>query len=171
MLSPDVQARVDAFPLDSRPRRGHLTNLSRGLLSHCLAEPGDATCTVRIPSTWCEQKKWNDILVTLPPQMWILMSLSVPLVMHDVSEKPRETRAVWQGLSWIRFAVNCAWDLPVGKEISRSRMNVNPYWAKVFHELPTSTRNLLRYYLNFYRGDGGSVNLKGCDVCGKGSVK
>lgn len=170
MLSPDVQLVVDASGLNPRPRVGHLTNLSRGLLSRCLAHEGDVTCTVRIPSTWCEQKRWDDILVTLPPQMWILMSLSVPLIMHDVSEKPRPTRATWQGLSWIRYAVNSAWDLPVPAEYSRSGVNVSGYWAKVFNGLPRSTRTLLRYYLNFYRGDGSPVSLTGCPVCEKGSV-
>lgn len=171
MLSPDVQAFLDTLlPLD---KETHFLNYSRGLLANdgkCGIDRDLPVYALRIPSTWCEQKRWNDILVTLPPDLWLSMAYGQPAVVHDRSEKARATRAVWQGLSWVRYATNAAWDLPVAAEVSRSGMNVNSYWAEQFHALPKSTRNLLKYWLNFYRGDGSSVNLRGCDTCDKGSA-
>lgn len=170
MLDPQVRAVIDSL-MPVRSER-HLVNLSRGVLAsnQCPVPRGTTVYMVRIPSTWCEQKRWNDILVTLPPDVWMSLAVGAPCVMHDRSEKPRPTRATWQGLSWIRFAVNTAWDLPVADEYSRSGMKVNRYWTEVFVGLPKSTRTMLKYWLNYYKGDGDSVSLTGCKTCEKGSA-
>ncbi len=167
MLDKDVQALVAQGAPIRTPKE--LVNLSRGMLADCEIPYDFSPITVRIPSSWCEQKRWGDILNTLPPDLWLAMAVGAPCTMHDRSERQRPSRAMWQGLSWIRYAVNSAWDLPVADEFSRSGMKVNAYWAKQFAELPKPTRNLLRYYLNYYKGDGKSVLLASCHVCEKGT--
>jgi hypothetical protein len=90
-------------------------NLSRGTLC---GPPKDARYC-RIQSTWLEQKRWEDVLLAVPVDMYYHLAQGHKIIVHDQSEKPRLSRAQWQGLSWIRFATNIAWYEASPAEFSR----------------------------------------------------
>jgi len=136
----------------------HYANLSNGL--ECPHLKHIPYSLVRIQSTWCEQKRWEDILMTLSPDIFFRLAQGDRCIIHDVSEKPRITRAVWQGLPWIRFACRKAWKLPSEKEFTRGH-EVSNYFESQWRELSERCRTYLKYFRK-YLGNNSSVNIKGC---------
>lgn len=126
----------------------HYANLTNGLLC------GPATAgLIRIPSTFCEQKMWGRVIYGAGPDMLATLARGYPVVVHDQSERQRNTRAQWQGLSWLRYACSAAWGLPLPTEYSRSGMNVTGYWEGVYRGfLADSDRAWLGYFKRFADG-------------------
>ncbi len=147
----------------SNPGYVHFRNLTRGLICECPSWTVHQSRVVRIQSTACEQKRWDAILREVGADFYYCLAKGDAVVVHDRSERNRETRACWQGLSWIRYATHRAWretEPPI--EFSRGGMVLNPYWEEQFCQLPRSTRNLLRYYRKFDRG--GLIDAQSCYV-------
>lgn len=116
-------------------------NLSRGLL----CGPSDGRI-MRLQSTWCEQREWDRILMTTSPELYFRLAQGHKIVVHDLSEKRRETRAQWQGLSWIRAATSLAWYQVTPTEFSRNGMNITDYWVKQFGKLDKTTKTYVRRF-------------------------
>lgn len=89
--------------------RIHFLNLTNGLLCAGHVPDIDSARFMRLQSTWCEQKRWDDVLLTLPPDFYMALATGRPITCHDVSEKPRRTRAMWQGLAVARRICGWAW--------------------------------------------------------------
>lgn len=141
----------------------HFRNLSRGFLCGC--SPSSAHI-VRIQSTACEQKRWGAILHEVGGDFLYNLAIGNTCVVHDRSERDRETRACWQGLSWIRYATHRAWrDTAPPPEFSRGGMVITPYWEEQFWGLPRSTRNLLKFYKQFDKGT--LIDLYSCYMPGR----
>lgn len=136
----------------------HYRNLTNGLKCNC----STPHCRfIRLQSTACEQKHWDKVLHELGADFYFELARGTTCIVHDKSEKNRETRACWQGLSWIRYACHRAWD--GGKpptEFSRGNMNISPYWEEQFKRLPTKTRRMLEHYRKYY--NGGIINAYSC---------
>lgn len=116
-------------------------NLSRGLI----CGPSDGR-VMRLQSTWCEQKEWDRILMTTSPELYFRLAQGYDIIVHDLSEKQRETRAMWQGLSWIRFATSVSWYEVAPVEFARNGMNITSYWAEQWQKLDRSTQKYVRRY-------------------------
>jgi len=149
------------------PTHRRYVNLTRGALCPHLRNDswsGSADYRyVRIPSTWCEQKEWDRILTTLGADFLMDLAQGVQVSVHDFSERPRETRAMWQGLEWIRYALIRTWYPSDESRVawtSRSGMTVASYWNAQYLRLNRNTVGMLEYYGNFTTGDG--VNLRSC---------
>ena len=129
----------------------HYRNLTNGLRCPCYTFDFKL---VRIQSTHCEQKLWDRILHELGADFLHTLATGQVMVVHDLSEKQRETRACWQGLSWIRYATHRAWypdDVPP-KELSRNGQDVSQYWEHQWHDLDRPTVNLLNHYRKYVSG-------------------
>lgn len=162
----DVQA-LGAVLRSRPPHYRDYINLTRGALCPHLDDLDPIYLAmvryVRIPSTWCEQKRWGDILTSLGADFYMDLARGVDVTVHDVSEKDRETRAMWQGLEWVEYACTRTWyrgDEDRVQWVSRSGMNVRRYWDAAYKSLGDTHLALLRYYGNFIRGRG--VNLSSC---------
>ena len=146
----------------------HFRNLSRGLLCPCLTP----YChLIRIQSTRCEQKDWERIIHEAGAELLYTVAKGNIAVVHDVSERDRETRACWQGLSWLRYATFRAWyeaHEAVPEEKSRGGHPLNPYWETQWALLSRPTRHLLRYYKQYARKDAKYVYLRSCWARGGG---
>lgn len=143
----------------------HYANLSRGVLC-----PVEADRVIRLQSTWCEQKRWADVLWTTSPDLLYHLAIGDACVIHDQSEKPRQTRACWQGLSWIRYATGRAWYDAADPEFSRTGMNVTPYWQEQYRGLDDRVITYLkafRKYAGIFPGDLSACN---CPQLGEGSI-
>lgn len=135
----------------------HYRNLTNGLC--CGHNPLDGRY-VRLQSTWCEQKRWADVLTHLSPDLLIHVAFGEDVVVHDRSEKRRLTRACWQGLSWVRFACRRGWDLEPAVEVSRGGQDMGAYWAVVWDGLDRPAKAWVRYFRRFATGD---VQLSCCE--------
>lgn len=126
-------------------------NLSNGIacldhIGRALADDPEEPRYSRIQSTWCEQKLWNQLLLTTPPDMYFHLANRESVIVHDKSEKDRLTRAQWQGLGMIRVACNLAWWGITGPQYSRSGMNVTEYFIDQWVELPPTTQRYIEWF-------------------------
>ncbi|GGS85030.1 hypothetical protein GCM10010156_49550 [Planobispora rosea] len=126
----------------------HYLNLTRGLLC---ASHVPRPHYLRLQSTWCEQKRWGDILWTLGPDFYQHLATR-PVTVHDVSERPRTTRACWQGLTWVRFACERLWNAPPGPAIGRSGHGMTDYFSRELAGLDHRVKKHVRYFRRFHTG-------------------
>lgn len=139
----------------------HFLNLTNGLA--CRAHVKDPRY-LRIQSTWCEQKRWNDVLWTLSDDLLMHLASGDTVVVHDVSERLRVTRACWQGLALATFVCASVWchEDTAGEMIARSRtgMDMIPYFRRVFHDLDDRVIKRIEYYRRYYWS--GPLNVMVC---------
>lgn len=64
---------------------------------------------IRIQSTACEQKRWDDILMSLSDDFMMHAALGHDCVVYDYGARKNIPRAVWQGLEWIKFVLSARW--------------------------------------------------------------
>lgn len=155
---PKDQLKIALVPRTKGAMVYHAANLSRGVLCPCFANrPADLF--LRIQSTACEQKRWGQVLLSLGSHVLCLLANGCTVIVHDLSEKPRTTRALWQGVPWIRYALQRAWCLPPTPVVSRNGMIVTEYAERCWRELSGSTKNELKY---FRKMNPSAVNIFGC---------
>lgn len=82
----------------------HYANLTRGVA----CAPRTARLC-RIQSTQCEAKNWERVLASVPDELIASVALGQFVVVHDYSERDRETRAMWQGLTLARIMMEFRW--------------------------------------------------------------
>lgn len=153
----------------------HYLNLSNGLACESgTAEPR----YLRIQSTWCEAKRWEDVLWTVSPDFYFNVAEGAEVCVHDVSERSRMTRALWQGLPWIRYACERAWDVPDkhlyrvtvrkgGMPDSKGSSDATIYFQIVYSLMSERARNYLRYFRKYYT-PGPLSNIYVCSGPGEG---
>lgn len=130
-------------------------NLTNGVA----CAPPDARVS-RIQSTWCEQKLWEDVLWTVPAELYYHAGQGRLVVVHDQSERVRATRAQWQGLSLVRHVCRRAWGLPRLPEPARrdGGTNMSPYWDGVYEGLSERVKRYVRYF----EGAASQVLVEAC---------
>lgn len=104
---------------------------------------------IRLESSQCEQKLWSDILGSLGADLYYNLAKGERCIVHDLSERSQETRACWQGLSWIRYACARAWFLPEEREYSRNGMDVTRYWYGQYNQLEKRVKRKIEYYRRY----------------------
>lgn len=123
-------------------------NLTRGLMCCEVENPH----YLRIQSTWCEQKRWEDVLATVGPDFLYHLAVGEPIRVHDVSERMRMTRACWQGLTWIRFACERLWGAVETPAIARGGVNATRYFEEELVKISPRVKKQVEYFGGFYRG-------------------
>ena len=122
-------------------------NLSNGIefLSHI---PSDLPARfIRIQSTWCEQKRWEDILLHLDNDLLFNLAIGNQCIIADTSIHTI-SRALWQGVPWIEYALNKAWFNKEIKAFVRSH-NVSKYFEGIYQKLDKRTIKKLTYFKKF----------------------
>jgi hypothetical protein len=132
-------------------------NLSNGL---ACCQPNNPHF-LRIQSTWCEQKLWDDVLGTVGPDFLYHLATADRIVVHDVSEKRRVPRALWQGLPWVIYACERVWGLDARPIHSRSGMNVTRYFLEAFATLDHRLVRQVAYFGKYVGDEHAEVGV--CD--------
>ena len=112
---------------------------------------------IRIQSTWCEQKLWEKIILDLDNNFLMKLAIGEKCCVLDFTSRHRKngaSRAIWQGLSWIRYCLERAWfkteiELPHGMHL---------YFRDQYNELTRPTKKKLKYYRKF-------LLTKSIDLC------
>lgn len=128
----------------------HFINLTNGLgCPHVKASP--SIHFTRIQSTHCEQKRWDLVIYGAGPDLLMALASGESVIVHDRSERDRETRACWQGLPLIRRACELYWSLPVTRlgKLHRGGLSLDRYLTEQVRQLPDSVVNYIRYYRRF----------------------
>lgn len=139
----------------------HFANLTRGLLCPHLP-PLDITHVryCRIQSTSCEGKRWRDIIIGAGPELLMAMAHGVPTVVHDVSERDRETRAMWQGLAFVRRTCETVWGLDLTPIDGRGGLSMQDYFDHEIRNLDRPTVKLVRHFRQHLETD--RINVTSC---------
>jgi hypothetical protein len=121
----------------------HYINLTNGIefldqLDHRTA------CFIRIQSTHCEQKRYEDIIMSLSDDLLMHLALGFDCVIHDASHHG-EPRALWQGVAFIKMLVRLLWFNK--KTILPNGMHAD--FAKRIKELSDRALNRIKYYRKF----------------------
>lgn len=121
----------------------HYRNLTRGLLC---GPPG--AMVLRIQWTHCEQHLWEQLLWQIPDQLLWDLAHGRTVIVHDRSERDRETRAMWQGLQLVRIVTETAWfGHPNGNyEFTRGGTSAYQYLSAVAAALPRPLRKRFSYF-------------------------
>jgi len=107
---------------------------------------------LRIQSTACEQKHWEQIIRGLSPDFLLLAALGKQIVIYDFSNKRKIPRSLWQGLEWIKFVLYRKWFNKVYSPSGRAQGMKN-YFNDQYSQLSQSTKAMLSYYKKFLVGD------------------
>ena len=103
---------------------------------------------IRIQSTKCEQKDWNFIIEDLDYQFLFDLALGKPVTVIDYSAKKEETRAVYQGVSWIKYVLNRYW-LDKHETPFVKNCNVLDYYNSMYNLLSERSKKKLDYVKKF----------------------
>jgi hypothetical protein len=106
---------------------------------------------IRIQSTACEQKRWDDIIMSLSDDFLMSLALGHECRVYDFGANKKIPRAIWQGLEFIKFTLYRRWYgveyLPKGRAES-SRL----YFTEQFNALSRRSKKKLDYYKKFLKG-------------------
>ncbi len=111
---------------------------------------------VRIQSTACEKHLWDKILMDLDYNFLLDLALGNEVIVCDTSQRKIISRALYQGLEFIRFVLNKYW---LGKDIIPyvRNMNCSEYFQKEYKKLDNKTFKKLKYLKKFLNTD--KINL------------
>lgn len=118
---------------------------------------GEEIHFIRLQSTACEQGRWNYILNTIDADFLMYLALGAHCFVYDMTSRyggRRPSRAIWQGLEWIKYALNRCW---FGVEI-KCPYGQETHFKKLYdHKLTKPTKRRLRYFKNFLQT--GALNI------------
>jgi len=112
---------------------------------------------IRIQSTACEQKRWDFIIQDLDNDFLYNLAIGNICIVYDLSEKKKETRALYQGLEWIKYVLYWRWFgryyIPKVRECDCSKYFLGCYMA-----LEDRTKKKIDYFKKFITGE--VINLE-----------
>jgi hypothetical protein len=103
---------------------------------------------IRIQSTACEQKRWDFILQDLDNDLLMNLALGVECIIYDVGAKKESSRACYQGISWINYALSRRW-LDIENIAFVHTHDVTRYFSEQYKRLNEKTKLKLDYFKKF----------------------
>jgi hypothetical protein len=104
---------------------------------------------IRIQSTWCEQKEWERIILTISDDFLMYAALNVPCVVYDYGANKNIPRAIWQGLEWIKFVLTRVWYNTDYHIKSRGSKSMENYFNVELKRLSAIAYNRIAYYRKY----------------------
>lgn len=103
---------------------------------------------IRIQSTACEQKRFENVLMEISDDFLMLVALGHTCIVYDYSNKREVPRAIWQGLEWIKFVLMKIWfDITYVPE-GRGN-NCSNYFEDIYDRLGDRAKKRIRYFKKF----------------------
>jgi hypothetical protein len=107
---------------------------------------------IRIQSTKCEQKDWSYIIEDLDYQFLLDLALGEDVIVLDCSPKKDVSRALYQGVEWIKYVLNRRWfDREENCFVKGNK--VNNYFNEEYKLLSRRAKNKLDYVKKFLLTD------------------
>lgn len=119
-------------------------NLSSGLAWLDLPQGPRDFRLVRIQSTACEQKRWSFIIEDLSYEFLIRAARGDTCRVWDTSARKEVSRAIYQGLPWIRYASERRW-LGISRPAFVKGCNAEGYFDQCFRHLSDRAKGKLDY--------------------------
>lgn len=111
---------------------------------------------VRIQSTLCEAKCWDKLIRDLDYNFLLDLAQGNTIYIYDASSKKNETRALYQGIEFVRYVLIRRWFNAKSADIPAvvNGHNVNEYFEIEYKKLSKEAKRKLDYVKKF-------VNTKG----------
>jgi len=106
----------------------------------------DGVHFVRIQSTACEQKRWDFVVRDLDHTLLLYLSQGYPCIVYDVSRKKSESRAIYQGLTFVKFVIDYFWFGRKPAKLTVRGQDCTPYFYSQLHALSPEAVNKLKTY-------------------------
>ena len=107
---------------------------------------------IRIQSTACEQKRWSFILEDLSYEFLIHAAMGDTCRVWDTSARKEVSRAIHQGLPWIKYAMERRWFAKSAAAIVRG-CNAEGYFDQCYRQLSDRAKGKLDYASKFLATD------------------
>jgi hypothetical protein len=107
---------------------------------------------MRLQSTHCEQKRFEDILVSVPDEFLFYCAVGKENRVYDYGANKPIPRAIWQGLAWVNYAITRHWTGTIIEVRGRSGHMMNHYFDELYNSLSDKSKNRMRYYKTFSSG-------------------
>lgn len=112
---------------------------------------------IRIQSSKCERKKWDDIIQELDSNFLLNLALGNKCIVYDFSAKKIVSRAIFQGIEFIKYALYKNW-FNENIVVSVRGNNCFEYFNNSYKNLSKNNKNKLKYYKKFLNCD--KLNLE-----------
>lgn len=113
---------------------------------------------IRIQSTACEQKRWDFLLQELDTDFLMNIALGNSVRVVDYGASKETSRAVYQGIEFIKFVLKKHWLGITDRVIVRHTDSTN-YFEEVYRNLSKRTLRKLDYFKKFVKTD--TIDLVG----------
>lgn len=125
-------------------------NLTNGM--EALPVLKDGYRFIRIQSTLCEQKLWNQLIQELDYDFLFNIAIGREVVIYDYGAKKPISRALYQGVEFIKYVLNKRWlGIEYESDVSRTykehiRKDCNSYFESCYKSLDRKTKRKLDYF-------------------------
>jgi len=125
---------------------------------------------IRIQSTACEQKRWDNIIQDLDVDFMFNLAIGETCIVYDMGDNKPISRAVYQGLSWINYALSKNW---LGLELSSivRGNDATAYFKQVYRTIEPKTRARMEYFRKFVNTDLLHIEYKSASTVNDNNLK
>ena len=110
---------------------------------------------VRIPSSYCETKSWDNLLFSLDSNFLMNLAVGNTCIIYDYSQNKEMPRALYQGVEYIKFVLYKRW-FNVDYKPMVNHNNCFDYFNSI--RLSVSTKRKIDYFKKFLYTD--KLNIK-----------
>ncbi|KAL3131777.1 hypothetical protein ABBQ38_007494 [Trebouxia sp. C0009 RCD-2024] len=150
--------------LPALPACRHFLNLTNGIEALPLLESLNISYSfVRIPSTWCEQQRFDLILTNLDASFLLQLALGHCCLVWDFGSRNKKRgipRALWYGVEFVTYILRRLWFQRCTDAWLR-RQNVTSVFERHYNNLDKNTVAKLRYYMRYIPPGVTDVQLYG----------
>lgn len=108
---------------------------------------------IRVQSTLCEQKQWSRIIEDLDYDFLINLAQGEKIYVYDTSRNKKVSRALFQGLEFVRYAINRRWFGNTEVKAYVKSNDVTEYFAQEYAMLSERAKKKLDYIKKFLNTD------------------
>lgn len=104
---------------------------------------------IRIQSTACEQKRWNNILLDLDYDFLFNLAIGTTCFIYDFGARKTTPRAVYQGVEFVKYVLNRYWynlNEKVYVKRGKTPINVTDYFDEEYKKLDKHVFKKLDYF-------------------------
>ena len=113
---------------------------------------------VRIQSTICEAKNWDKLIQDLDYNFLMDLAQGNKIEIYDTSSKKRISRALFQGVEFIKYALNRRWFDNENAQAMVKEQNVTAYFKHEYERLSKNAKSKLDYIKKFLNAN--EVNIE-----------
>jgi len=107
---------------------------------------------IRIQSTLCERKCWSKLLLDLDYDFLMNLALGNQCVVFDYSPKKKISRAIYQGLVFVKYVLERRWFKKTSKAWVKD-LNVTAYFDQEYEKLSKAAKAKIDYFRKFLQTD------------------